>query len=107
MKKFAFLMISPLFDPEVNKAVFRAEGRETHIIYVKDYEEAKKKVVELYHDGFGAMELCSAFGRERTKELIELTEGKMALGYIVFDPSQAEAFKSFFGRDLSEQITGK
>ena len=107
MKKFAFIMISPFFDPEKNRAIFTAEGRESHIYYAKDYEAAKKLVVDLYHDGFRGIELCSAFGREKTRELMELTDNKMAIGYIVFDPENAEAYREFFGRELAETITGK
>ena len=98
MKKSAFVMISSNYDPETCHAVFRNEGREFHIVVTRDYEEAKEKIVAMYKDGFGLMELCGGFGEERAHELMELTDNKVVLGYVVFDPKQNKLFQDFIAK---------
>ncbi|MDL2289273.1 DUF6506 family protein [Clostridia bacterium OttesenSCG-928-F22] len=105
MKKFAFVLMSPYYDPEKHYAHFETEQRDGHIVIVNDYEQAKKKIVELYKDGFGAIELCGGFGTERVRELIALTDNKMAIGYVVFDPMQAEVYEDYFGKPLAAEVT--
>ena len=86
------------YEPEKHHADFETWKQITRICTVNDYEEAKKLVVELKESGFGAVELCGAFGQEKAKELAELTEHKVAVGYIVHDADMDELFAGFFGR---------
>lgn len=55
-------------------------------------------MLELKEEGFGALELCGAFGPERAKELFELLGGTVAVGYVTHDPAQDALFAAFFGR---------
>ena len=53
---------------------------------------------DLYQRGCGAIEVCGAFGPEKTKELITLTEGKVAIGYVTHFAEQDALFTAFFGK---------
>ena len=55
------------------------------------------KLKELEKEGFGAVELCGAFGPEKAQQLIELTHNKIAIGYVVHNPEQNQLFDAFFG----------
>ena len=68
----------------------------TCIFTVRSFEEAEEKVLELYQDGFGAIELCGAFGKERAARLTELTNHEVAIGYVVHEPELDPLFDQFF-----------
>lgn len=95
-KKFAFLVMGAHYSPEQHQARFETEHQTTCIFSVQNFEQARAKIVELEQEGFGAVELCGAFGEEKAKELIELTHGKIAIGYVVHLPQQDELFARFF-----------
>ena len=95
-KKYAFLVLGPDYSPE-HRARFIAGGLETRVVTVTSFEAARGAVMELLEDGVGALELCGAFGPERTRELIALTGGKMAIGYVTHFPEQDALFEAFFG----------
>ena len=97
-KKFAFILMGGHYNPSEHKAAFETEKQVTYIFTVQDYEEAKEKVKDLDGQGFGAVELCGAFGQEKAKELAQLTGNRIAIGYVVHDPEMDEAFLRFFGR---------
>jgi hypothetical protein len=90
--------MGPKYDKEKHNACFEMENKDTYIIAVNNFEEACEKVKELADQGFGALELCGAFGEEKTRKLIEISEGKMAIGYVTHFPSEDEKFIKFFGR---------
>ncbi|RZT00661.1 DUF6506 family protein [Cuneatibacter caecimuris] len=96
MRKFAFLLMGPQFDPEKHRAEFQVPGMVSYIRTVRDFTEAKAAVQQLAEDGVKAMEVCGAFGPERTRELIEITGGKVAVGYVTHFPEQDELFDTFF-----------
>lgn len=95
--KYAFLLMGEDFTPEKHQAHFETEKSHTYIFTVQDFEQAKETVLRLQKDGFGALELCGAFGEERCRELIELTGNKIAIGYSVHLPFQDSLFDAFFG----------
>lgn len=97
MKKFAFILMGPSYDPAQHQCCFNKENSETHIYTVRNFDEAKEKVAALYRDGYGAIELCGAFGKERAAELTELTNHEVAIGYVVHEPELDELFVKFFG----------
>ena len=51
----------------------------------------------LREEGFGAVELCGAFGPERARRLSEAVDHQLAIGYVVHDPALDERFDAFFG----------
>lgn len=100
MKKFAFILMGPAYDPEKHQCCFHKEdskASETHIYTVRNFEEAKEKVVNLQKEGYGAIELCGAFGKEKAAELAELTNHQVAIGYVVHEPELDPLFVEFFG----------
>lgn len=94
-KKFASILMGGGYRTE-HQAVFEVEGCDTYIYTVQDFEAAKELVKRLYAEGFGAIELCGAFGEEKARELIALTEGKLAIGFSVHFPEQDDLFNRFF-----------
>lgn len=98
MKKFAFILMGPDYNPHKDRAVFEKSGCSTYIFTVRNFAECRKLVFELQEDGFGAVELCGAFGKEKAAELADVTGGRMAIGYVVHDPEMDSLFESFFGK---------
>lgn len=97
-KKFAFILMGGHYIPISHYACFETEKQYTYIYTVRDYEEAKEKVCSLAEEGFGAIELCGAFGEEKTRELIELTGNRVAIGFVTHLEEQDELFVHFFGK---------
>lgn len=97
-KKFAFILIGEHYTPEQHQAHFETEKQITSIFTVNNYEQARQKLTKLEQEGFGAVELCGAFGEEKTKELIVLTHGKIAIGFVTHLPEQNELFARFFAK---------
>jgi len=96
MKKFASILMGESFIPDKHMAEFDTGGK-TCIYTVRNAQEAREKILELKNNGFGAIELCGAFGRDFALELIALTKGEVAIGYSVHEPEQDELFDQFFG----------
>ena len=99
VKKYAFLILSDRYVPEKHNVCFEeSEDLHTYIFTVRSFEEAREKVLQLGKEGFGAIELCGAFGKERAEELVDLTGHRIAIGYVVNDSRLDEAFKKFFSK---------
>lgn len=96
-KKFAFILMGGHYTPEKHQAQFETEGEITYICTVRTFEEALEKGSALAEEGVGAMELCGAFGEEWAQKMIEITGGKVAVGYVVHKPEQDPLFARFFG----------
>ena len=76
-------------------------GLDTFIYYfcaVSGAKNAKIRAMELMEEGIAAIELCGAFGPKLAREIIEATNGKVAVGYVIHDPDQDEGFAEFFAR---------
>ena len=95
MRKYAFLFMGG-YEPEQAARLRETAGTTTDVFTVQDFNEAKEKVAGLYREGYGALELCGAFGKENAAELARLTDHKMAIGYCVHDPDMDELFDRFF-----------
>ena len=96
MKKFAFILMGESYDTAAHTAEFKTGNSSTCIYTVNSFEDAKILVERLADEGYGCVELCGAFKKDRALELIEATQNKMAIGYVVNEPSQSELFKAFF-----------
>ena len=95
-KKYAFLLMGSDFNTEQHQVCFETEKLISCLYTVHSPEEAKIKIKELADKGYGAVELCGAFGPKLADELISLTEGKIAVGYVVHNPEQDNLFAKFF-----------
>lgn len=96
-KKFAFVMMGADHEPEKDRVCFEGEKMLSYVYTVRNFEEAKACVLKLKAEGVGVIELCGAFGKEKAKELIELTGNQMGIGYVVHEKEQDEVFGRFFG----------
>lgn len=97
-KKFAFILMSDAYNPEEHQACFEKGNMTSYIYTVRSFDEACTKMKELAAEGFGAVELCGAFGPEKAQKLIELTDNKIAVGYVVHNPEQDGLFDAFFAK---------
>ena len=95
-KKFAFFLMGKEFDPKMDQAVFETESCISYLYTVRDLEHAKKLAVECRDSGVGVIELCGAFGKDGADQLIEATEGKVGVGYVVHNAEQESLFQAFF-----------
>lgn len=98
MKKFAFVLMGASFDTASHRADFETKGMLSSIRTVNDFDQAREMILELAEEGYGVIELCGAFGKERVDEYIALTGGKVGIGYVVNNPEQNELFQAFFGQ---------
>ncbi len=95
-KKFAFLLMGKEFDTARHTAVFETEHMSSHIFTVTSFEEAFERALACAEEGFGAIELCGAFGKEWADRLVEATGHRVAVGYVVHNPDQDSLFAQFF-----------
>lgn len=95
-KKFAFLLMGSHYNPAVHQACFETEKQISYIVTVKNFKEACDKITFLESEGVGAVELCGAFGEEGAQILIELTNNRIAIGYVTHKPEQDQLFADFF-----------
>ncbi|MEI6100226.1 MAG: DUF6506 family protein [Eubacteriales bacterium] len=96
-KKFAFLLMGAHYRPVEHQVKFETEHQITCIYTVQNFEQAVEMLLDLDKQGFGAIELCGAFGQEKAKEFAEMTGNRIAIGYVVHAPEMDEAFTHFFG----------
>ena len=84
------------YNPEKDQVTFESDGSITSVFTVRNYEEAKKCVIQCVDDGYAVLEVCGAFGEEKAKELFELCDGRVGIGYVVNPPEQNKIFREFF-----------
>lgn len=96
MKKYAFILLGPNYDPNKHQAEFKLKNNITSIFTVRNYEEAKQKALFCADNGYGVIELCGAFGKEKANEIIDLTENKLGVGFVIHLSNQDSLFSNFF-----------
>ena len=85
------------YDLQRDQATLR--GGETRLVGVADLDQACQVAREMQEEGVGCIELCGAFGPEGARRLIEATEGKLPIGYVVHFPEQDDLFAAAFPGD--------
>lgn len=96
-KQYAFLLMGGHYHPATQRYRFETDKDIVHFRTVRDFAEAKAVAVELKDLGVGAIEVCGAFGPEMARELAELTDEDVAIGYVVHDKELDGLFARFFG----------
>lgn len=96
MKKYAFILMGPSYQPDLHQHCFKTPGRESHIFTVQNFQQAKELVVQLADQGFGAAEVCGAFGKEKADILYQLTDKKLPISYVVTPTEQRPQVDLFF-----------
>lgn len=89
-KKSAYILLSASSNPDEHHYRFETDTRESQYITVRTYEEALERIKELFEEGVRAIELCGGFGEERAREIIEMTNNELVVGYAVYFPEQQE-----------------
>ena len=95
--KFAFLIMDKTFDSKTDKA-FIHNGT-SQIIGVSNIEEACEIAKKLKNEGIDCIELCGAFKEEGARKIIEATENKIAVGFVVHLEEQNDIYKELFGNE--------
>ena len=88
--KFAFLIMGN-FDMTIH-------GGNAQMIGVSDMQEAAAAAKQLCEEGIDCIELCGAFGAEGAKQIIEITENRIPVGYVTHLPEQDEIYKAVFSK---------
>ena len=93
---------SGFFDPapgqyRISAANISAGGVDSYIITVRSPEEAVKKARELADEGFGALEVCGAFGENLAREMYQAADRRLTVSYVVCPKDQEEASLQFWG----------
>lgn len=97
-RKYAFLLMGEEYTPAQHNALFETDDIDSHIITVRTPDEARETVKRLHKEGFGAIEVCGAFGPELTRELVDMTNNEIAFGYSVhLDEKQDAVAAAFWG----------
>ena len=79
-------------------AVLETQAVETHIITVNSPEQAIEMAKQLAADGFGAIEVCGAFGEELARRMYEATGKTVSVGYIVCPEDEKELSDHFWAQ---------
>ena len=96
MKKYAMLLMGEHYDPQRDRCCFPTADTETHILTVRNPEEAVAKAAELADAGFGAIEVCGAFGADLARRMYEAAGGRVPVGYVICPADQQEANGRFW-----------
>ena len=97
-KKYAFFLMGSEFHTETDTAVFETAEMQSYIYTVNNLKQAVQQAKVCLQQGVGAIELCGAFGAEGAEKIIEATQYKIAVGYVVHNPEQEPLFTAFFNK---------
>lgn len=70
----------------------------SQIIGVSNIEEAIEIVKKLQKEGIDCIEFCGGFREEGAKKIIEATENKIAVVFVVHLKEQDDIYKKLFSR---------
>ena len=96
VKKWAMVIMNAGYDPEKDMARLDLEQVETHILTVRNPDEAVELAKRLGEEGFGAIEVCGAFGEELAKKMYEAAGCKVPVGYVTTPQDQFEKALAFW-----------
>lgn len=92
--KFAYLIMDKIFDSSKDKASIH--NGVSQIIGVSNIEEAIETAKNLQKEGIDCIELCGGFREDGAKKIIEATENKIAVGFVVHLKEKTIFIRSFF-----------
>ena len=96
VKKWAMVILNAGYDPEKDMVRLDLEQVETHILTVRNPDEAVALAKRLGEEGFGAIEVCGAFGEELAKKMYEAAGCKIPVGYVTTPQDQFEKALAFW-----------
>lgn len=94
--KFVFILMS---NPEdTGKVSYINNDPNSRVITACSVENACEIAQKLYlNNDVDIIEMCGAFEESGCKKVIEATDNKVAVGYVVHTPAQDEHFRKLFG----------
>ncbi len=98
-KKWAMVIMGEDYVPEEDRARIDTEKKEGHILTVKNPEEAIELAKRLKEEGFGAIEVCGAFGAELAKKMYEATDKTVPVGYVFTPEDELPQAVKFWSED--------
>ena len=78
--------------------MMQTESTETHIFTVNTPEQAVELAGQLAQQGFGAIEVCGAFGKELAERMFHATGERVSVGYVVCPQEQKELSDRFWSQ---------
>ncbi len=92
--RFAFIFINNGLD-----GIERTSVRDGDSVFVgvRDLGEACSEAARLESEGIGCIELCGAFGEDGARAVMEATEMRVPVGYIVHLPEMDGVYEKTFG----------
>jgi hypothetical protein len=94
-KKYAFLLMEQQLNQDKDRANFETDKFIYYFCAVSGAKNTKARAVELMEVGVAAIELYGAFGPKLARDIIETTQVKVAVGYVIHDPDQDGGFEKF------------
>ena len=90
--QFVFLIMGD-YAPQRDHVAFH----QAQMTGVSSVEEACRTARRLQEQGVDCIELCGAFGPEGAQAVIDATENRLPVGYVVHLPQQDPLFRALFG----------
>lgn len=98
-KKWAMVIMGEGYTPEKDSARIDTDKKEGHILTVRNPDEAIELAKRLKNEGFGAIEVCGAFGEELAKKMYEATEKTVPVGYVVTPDNELPQALKFWSEE--------
>lgn len=95
--KWAMVIMNHGYAPEKDHARLDTKDVEAHILTVRDAEEAIALAKRLSQEGFGAIEVCGAFGEKLAGEMYQATDCRVPVGYVTIPAEQLGQALKFWG----------
>lgn len=92
--KYAFLLMGSYDSQRDRTSMVNGSVR---MVGVSDIEDACAVAKELYREGIDCIELCGAFEEAGARRVIEATDHKIPVGFVVHLPEQDGLFTELFG----------
>ena len=99
-KKCAMLIMNELFHPATDTARLDTSKVENHILTVQNPEQAIVLARQLKEQGFGAIEVCGAFGEQLAREMYLATDCTIPVGYVTIPEDQLKQAFAFWKEDM-------
>lgn len=98
-RKWAMVIMGPSYDPEKNQARLDTPEVEGHVLTVRNPEEAVALAKKLADEGFGAIEVCGAFGETLARKMYEATDKRVTVSYVTTPADELPAALAFWGEE--------
>lgn len=94
VKKYAMMLMNEDFTSQ--DIQLQVPGIEHHIFTVCTADQAIKLAKKLAKEGFGAIEVCGAFGEELAERMYQATDEMVPVGYVKYPKKQERRLQIFW-----------